>query len=483
MSEYTAPPRGANVPRVARLADAIVVVLAGLAVFVHLTGGFAARPWGMRVSITSPWRVLGWALLVLAARHAWLRRPSFWHRWGPRWIFGDARAPEPLAPPGTFGERTAMHAVVIGGFSALTCLVLFEQVVHLRSVSDLGDPLFSTWRLDWIAYQLRTDPLHLFDANIFHPEPRTLAYSDAILVPALVAAPWLWMGADVVVLHNLLMLAASAFSGVTMFWLVRWLTQCTEAAIVSGVVFALYPLRWAFQANLELEMTLWMPLALLWLHRTIASGRTRHGLMTGVAVALQTLSSFYFGLFLSMHMFVVAAVSGLTARDRIRSAVGPLAAGALLAAVVVAPATLPYFKNRATVGERHLADTARFSARPRDYVAAHPSSRVYGRVLPGDGGKLELFPGVISPVLAAAAVWLPLSPAAAAHAAALGISANASLGVYGSTYPLLYTLVLPFRGLRAPDRFAVLVGFSWRCWPATGWRGCFAAYGAAPRAS
>ena len=31
-------------------------------------------------------------------------------------------------------------------------------------------PHFSTWRLAWIAHALRTDPRHLFDANIFWPE-------------------------------------------------------------------------------------------------------------------------------------------------------------------------------------------------------------------------------------------------------------------------------------------------------------------------
>jgi hypothetical protein len=42
----------------------------------------------------------------------------------------------------------------------------------------------------------------------------------------------------------------------------------------------------------------------------------------------------------------------------------------------------------------------------------------------------------------------------------LGVSADASFGVHGSVYPTLYKFVFPFRGLRAPDRFAVLVGFA-----------------------
>ena len=81
-------------------------------------------------------------------------------------------------------------------YAALTVAMTYPQVTVLdRGVSvDIGDPLLSTWRLAWIAHQLPRDPLHLFDANIFYPEPRTLAYSDAMLVPSLTVAPLVWLG-------------------------------------------------------------------------------------------------------------------------------------------------------------------------------------------------------------------------------------------------------------------------------------------------
>ena len=350
-----------------------------------------------------------------------------------------------------------MHLAVIGVFSVLVCVVMFEQLAHLRSVADLGDPLFSVWRLDWVAYQLRRDPLHLFDANIFHPEPRTLAYSDAMLVPGLVAAPWIWMGADPVIVHNLLMIGSAVASGVTMFWLVRALTSSNGAGVVAGSVFALSPLRWAFYSHLELEVTHWMPLALLFLQRTLAGGQLRHGLATGAAVALQALSSLYYGIFLSIYMCVVIAILVLTRQVRLRAAVGSLLGGALLTAAIVAPVTVPYFQNRQTVGQRSIED--RFSAKPRDYLAANARSRLYANALPGQGGRLELFPGA-SPIALAAPALAMVNPGAIAYGIALAVSMDASMGIHGSTYPALYRWLLPFRGLRAPNRFAVLVALS-----------------------
>jgi hypothetical protein len=450
------PGQRAAPPAAARAADALVLLLIPAAVVVELTGGFTASPWGIRLSVTSAPRMLVWAAVVLALRHLWIRRPSLWQRLGPARIFRDTGDPlTPAAPRAS----ARMHALVVVGFVALASVMMFEQVVNLRAVTDLGDPLFNLWRLDWVAYQLRADPWHLFDANIFHPEPRTLAYSDAMLVPGLIAAPWLWAGADVAIVHGLLLLAASAFSGVTMFWLVRGLGRGTEAAVVAGVVFAFYPLRWPFHAHLELEMTVWMPLAMLCLHRMMSTRRVRDGLATGLVIALQTLSSFYFGLFLSLTLFVVTVVVTLATKGRIRPPARPVIAGALLAAVIVGPATIPYFRNRSTVGERDLNAAAQFSSKPRDYVSAHWRSRPYGKVLTGDG-RLELFPGVVPTALAVAGLWLPLTPGALAYGAALAVSADASLGVHGSVYPALFKYVLPFRGLRAPDRFSVLVGFA-----------------------
>ena len=55
-----------------------------------------------------------------------------------------------------------------------------------------------TWVLGWVAHQLPHAPAHIFDANIFYPERNTLAYSETLLVPGLLAAPlhWLGVGAD-----------------------------------------------------------------------------------------------------------------------------------------------------------------------------------------------------------------------------------------------------------------------------------------------
>src|SRR5207302_1943301 len=108
-------------------------------------------------------------------------------------------------------------------------------------VAAHDDALFSIWRLAWVAHALRVDPRHLFDANIFYPHLRTLAYSDAMLFEALLSAPWLWAHVNPILVYNLLLIGGIVASGMGMFLLVRSLTRNDDAALVSAAIFTLAP--------------------------------------------------------------------------------------------------------------------------------------------------------------------------------------------------------------------------------------------------
>ena len=212
----------------------------------------------------------------------------------------EARAALPLEERALFigsslswRQRIGRLVLLVLCFSALMVVPLRPQLLQPRSVADLGDPLFYVWRIAWVSHQILRDPLGLFHTNQFYPERFTLMYSDSSVVPMLMSAPLVWLGVHPVIVYNILVVSTFVLSGVTMFLLVLALTARTDAALVAGTLFALYPFRFEHYQHLDLLMTMWMPLTLWGLHRTLASGRLRDGLATGVAFALQTLSSLY----------------------------------------------------------------------------------------------------------------------------------------------------------------------------------------------
>ena len=86
---------------------------------------------------------------------------------------------------------------------------------------DNADTQLNAWILAWVAHQAPRDPVHLFDANIFHPQPRALAFSEHMVVQGLMGAPLAWAGASPVLVYNVLLLAGFALSAWAMFLLVR----------------------------------------------------------------------------------------------------------------------------------------------------------------------------------------------------------------------------------------------------------------------
>src|SRR6185436_13964600 len=122
---------------------------------------------------------------------------------------------------------------------------------------------------------------------------------DAMPLEGIVAAPMVWAGMRPVLVHNLLLLGAIGGSGLAMFALARYLTGSRMAGVLAGIVFAFAPYRFEHIMHMELQWAMWTPLAFLALHRTLDTGRWRYGIATGACVALQMLSSIYYGIFLA----------------------------------------------------------------------------------------------------------------------------------------------------------------------------------------
>jgi hypothetical protein len=441
--------------------DCLILAALLLMLVIELTGGFFAYAGGLRLSARSPDRALFIALGLLAVRLLIDRRSGFlgaprgwWRR-----VWSRIYHPETAGgvPPSLRAREMAWAVIML---CAIGGLLLHEQLRSLYLVPDLGDPLFSMWRVGWVFRQLQGDPRALFDANIFHPEPLTLTFSDSMLLPALTAAPLLIAGLHHAVVYNVLFMSGFLLSGVATFLLVRRLTGCTRAAMVSGIVYAFYPYRFEHYSHLELQMTHWMPLGLLALHRFLDSLRTRDLLLAAACALAQLYSSMYYGLFFGLYALAVGGVLWRARAIPWQRVVRPAAVAGVAALLLAIPLARPYLAAQARKGSRDVPAVRAYSATAADYFRAHERSARYGRLLAGGQPERELFPGVTPILLAAAALVPPIGTGTLAYLAGLALSFDGSLGMNGLLYPYLYEVFLPIRGLRVPARFSVLVGLS-----------------------
>ena len=355
-------------PAWARALDALTIALVLLAAVAAVGGGIRIRASVIRLSLTSPWRLLLAALIVAVVRHVAAPAVPIYRALPAPDDDVDVRAAFP----------TARFAVMlVGVFAALTAVMTYPLVFRLRDgLHDPGDPLLNLWALQWVAHALITAPMQMFDANIFSPEKHALAYSETLIAPGLVVAPLSWAGVGGVLIHNLVFLAGMIASGVGTALLVRELTGAVGPSVLAGIVFAFFPFRFDHPAQLQLQQAQWIPFSVWALHRVLWHGRLRDGIWLGACVAAQLLSCMYYGMFLALYLPVIAVCLFGWRLRRWRLWLPALAVGAVTALLLFAPAATAYIRAREVVGERSRQENIGFSATPSSYLAAPDSNRL-----------------------------------------------------------------------------------------------------------
>lgn len=339
-------------------------------------------------------------------------------------------------------------------FSVLTVIMTWPQARFMSTaVASHFDSYFSIWRLAWIAHQVTSAPLDLYQANIFHPQRSTLALSDPILQEGLAAAPLLWIGASPVFVYNLLVLATFVLCGTAAWALASRLTGSHLAGVIAGIVFAFAPYRYEHIFHLEILWAFWIPLTFVALHRAVDLGTVRAGLLVGIVVIAQATGCLYYSVYLGIVLTLTAPLLiRWHGADRRRTLAG-LALGALAAVLFVFIYIQPLLSIRSDLVPRLPEDAQGYSARAVSFLATPEANRVYGRYLGVFGsGELRLFPGVAAVSLALGAFVRPRRTAVM-YLVVLTIAVLGSLGTNAPFFKLMRGAVELVTMLRVPARF------------------------------
>ncbi len=351
---------------------------------------------------------------------------------------------------------------VVALFLTLTVIYTWPQAKYMRSgLIAHQDPLFSAWRLGWVSHALYHNHANLFEGNILYPAHRTLAFSDAMLLPGVIAAPFIHNGVSPLTMVNLLWFLSMVMSAGGMYVLARRLTGNTAAAILAGIIFTFAPYRAEHNMHLELNWAQWIPLALWTLHRALTEDRWVDGLLTGVFLTLQLLSSIYYAIYFMLALAVIGPISLIAYRRQFGwRALAGLAAGGVILMLVASPYSKPYQQNSRTVGTRAAAENMQFSATPSSYIATTHDNVLYGAFSQEyelGGPEARDFPGIVAIVLLVIALLPPFNAPRLIYLAALAFAIECSFGMNGWLYPILHDFLRPLEGLRAPGRWGIIV--------------------------
>jgi hypothetical protein len=309
---------------------------------------------------------------------------------------------------------------------------------------DLGDSLLNAWILAWDADRMLRflggdigALRNFWNANIFHPEPLTLAYSEHLFAQAVQILPVYALTGNIILSYNLLFLSTFVLSGLGMFLFVREITGSARAGFAAGLIYAFAPYRVPQFSHLQVISSQWMPFVLYGLRRYFVTRRITPLAGAGAALIAQNLSNGYFLLFFAPFVLAYAlfeiATRRLWADARVWLA---LSATAAIVIAVTLPFLLPYLElRRLGFGPRVLNEVKAFSADVFSYWTSPIESRLWGRVIRGyPKAEGDLFPTL-------AALFLGMIGVAGSVSAAWASARTRPLAASKMLRPIVWTLV------------------------------------------
>ena len=347
----------------------------------------------------------------------------------------------------------------------LTVVATWPLVRHLGSSlpSDLGDPLFVTWVMAWVGRHLTAVAsgdvgafARMWDAPIFAPDLRTLAYSEHFTAQTLLALPVSWAGGSPIAAYNTAFLASFWLSALGAYVFVRALTGRHDAAVVAGTIYGFNVYRLISLSHLHTLSTQWPPFALAGLLVFARTG-SRMALAGAAAAFVATAWSSAYQLAYFTPLVAIFALAVLLRHDAWRRSGGVMALGIALTgiAAAVVPFLWPYIEvQRALQVSRPRSEVEMGSLTLDAYQAAQwhllplltlvllgvLAWRPHGR---GLRWAIALFA-----VAGVVAFWLSLGPTPRWHGEPLALP-----GLYG----VLFDYVPGFSGLRVASRVAMVL--------------------------
>jgi len=205
-----------------------------------------------------------------------------------------------------------------------------------------------SWIWSWDIHALSTNPLQLFQANIFTPFTNTLAFSETMLGTALIAWPILILSNDNMNLtYNIVILLTFAISGIGMYLLMLYLTKNKLAALISALIYSFAPFKLIHSVG-HLHLTgMWLPFVYLYLHKFIRKQTWKNLIILFTFTILTFLTGFHYFIYLPIVFLVFISSAWLLKKIKLsKKNIIKLIIFIITLVILISPIIIPYLKAK-----------------------------------------------------------------------------------------------------------------------------------------
>lgn len=412
--------------------------------------------------------------------------------------------------------RPTPHPHLLAGilFFALTLGMTWPLITKINTHVTPGQqpamavPYLNLWTLAWNHRWIRGQTPSYWDANLFYPHQKTLAYSEPQLATGVLTAPLVFFGGNTVLAYNTALLGFIWGAGMAAYALCWWLlgtfekdsrkqirtTKVTRryrwlSAVTTGILYGFNFYMFREIGVLQLLAILFPPLTFLGIHRFFHQHKWSDVLIFSVSFLGCWYTCAYYGIFLSIFVpcFVIRlGQRNLLCRKMLTKAVVALT----LLIVCLTPLIYGMWSAKTVMGlDRPEFIVRELSAVFKEYLKLPQQSWLYGSILRATPGQSLFLGGVLMCLASLGAVVIFLvkynkTPTIKTHpllqrhgkfylfmallafllslGMALAPRPSIELGIYQflvwlSPYNLLYNFLPGFSSIRSPHRFGMFV--------------------------
>lgn len=270
---------------------------------------------------------------------------------------------------------------------------------------ELGDPALNAWILAWDVHSILTDPINLFNTNIFYPlTHNNLAFSENLIGDMPIAFPIIALTGNVVLAYNTLFILSFILTGFGVFMLTDYYLNNKYSAFLAGFAFAFCAFRFAHLGHLQLLTAQWIPFSILYFDLFMHKSSYKNLFLAYIFYILQVLSCWYYAFYLSFSLGLYVIYKLLinnSLRKNLLDRTFQIKTFflSILIMTTIAPFAIPYFQVADEYGaSRPLAEVSSNSGDISDYLLAPPFNAFYGKIYPSSVASREwwehsLYPG------------------------------------------------------------------------------------------
>jgi hypothetical protein len=240
------------------------------------------------------------------------------------------------------GKRATLLVVLLV-YSALTILMTWPVAGQLGTHVPGGtvDLWVHRWTFWWVKRAIVQGDNPFYTRLLYHPGGVSLAYHNIAWLNI-----GLWLPLQAIlgsnVAYSLVFLAVLLLNGVSMYLLVEELLDSRLAAFLGGLIYGFWPYTLSHYGHPNMMVGFGVPMALLYLKRTVEQDRLGDALLAGVFLALTGIARWQLLIMASgiLGLYVLWRCLGEKV-CRTKRSLGLLALVGLTAAALMAPLAAP----------------------------------------------------------------------------------------------------------------------------------------------